>query len=156
MFNRILVATDLTPASVPALRAAYSLSRKLGVPLTVLHVTEPPYEARAWFSPIAEHEVAFYRTISQREQEASERALGEAVAALGPEASAEVKTIVTTGIAADIIPLTAQELGANLIVIGTHGRRGVRHALLGSIAERVVRTAHCPVMTIPMGPQPAA
>jgi nucleotide-binding universal stress UspA family protein len=44
--------------------------------------------------------------------------------------------------------LQAQEVGADLIVMGTHGRRGVNHLMVGSVAERVVRTAHCPVLTV--------
>jgi nucleotide-binding universal stress UspA family protein len=50
--------------------------------------------------------------------------------------------------ARDVIVDVARELGADLIVMGTHGRRGVRRALIGSIAESVVRTASCPVLTI--------
>jgi nucleotide-binding universal stress UspA family protein len=56
--------------------------------------------------------------------------------------------MVLSGIAADAIVGVALELGAQLIVTGTHGRTGMRHTLLGSIAERVVRTAHCPVLTV--------
>jgi nucleotide-binding universal stress UspA family protein len=53
-----------------------------------------------------------------------------------------------TGDARDLINQTAAEVGADLIVMGTHGRRGVRRALLGSIAETVVRSAPCPVLTV--------
>jgi nucleotide-binding universal stress UspA family protein len=56
--------------------------------------------------------------------------------------------MLRTGDARDVIVDVAKEIGADLIVMGTHGRRGVRRALLGSIAEGVLRTAHCPVLTI--------
>jgi universal stress protein A len=58
------------------------------------------------------------------------------------------QTLLKTGDARDMIIQAAQELGVDLIVMGTHGRRGVSRALLGSVAETVVRTAPCPVLTI--------
>ena len=58
--------------------------------------------------------------------------------------------LLKTGDARDAIDQTAAEIGADLIVMGTHGRRGVSRALLGSVAETVVRTAPCPVLTIRM------
>ena len=58
--------------------------------------------------------------------------------------------LLKTGDARDSINQTAKEIGADLIVMGTHGRRGVTRALLGSVAETVVRTAPCPVLTIRM------
>jgi nucleotide-binding universal stress UspA family protein len=60
------------------------------------------------------------------------------------------KILLKTGDARDSIDQTAKEIGADLIVMGTHGRRGVSRALLGSVAETVVRTAPCPVLTIRM------
>jgi len=56
--------------------------------------------------------------------------------------------VLRTGDPRDLIIDVARELGADLIITGTHGRRGVRRALIGSIAESVVRTAPCPVLTI--------
>ena len=55
---------------------------------------------------------------------------------------------VRTGDARDVINQTAKELGVDLIVMGTHGRRGISRALLGSVAETVVRTAPCAVLTV--------
>ena len=55
---------------------------------------------------------------------------------------------VTTGDPADAIVSEAAQLGADLIVMGTHGRTGLQHVLLGSVAEKVVRHASCPVLTI--------
>jgi nucleotide-binding universal stress UspA family protein len=57
-------------------------------------------------------------------------------------------TLLRTGDARDIIIHTAEEVAADLIVMGTHGRRGVGRALLGSVAESVLRTSPCPVLTI--------
>jgi nucleotide-binding universal stress UspA family protein len=58
------------------------------------------------------------------------------------------QVLMKTGDARDMIDEAAKELGADLIVMGTHGRRGFSRALLGSVAETVVRTAPCPVLTI--------
>jgi nucleotide-binding universal stress UspA family protein len=58
------------------------------------------------------------------------------------------QVLLRTGDARDVINQTAKEVGADLIVMGTHGRRGVTRALLGSVAETVVRSAPCPVLTV--------
>ena len=56
--------------------------------------------------------------------------------------------MLRTGDARDVIIRACEEINADLIVMGTHGRRGVSRALLGSVAESIVRTAPCPVLTI--------
>jgi nucleotide-binding universal stress UspA family protein len=58
------------------------------------------------------------------------------------------QVLLKTGDARDVIDQTAKELGIDLIVMGTHGRRGLKRALLGSVAETVVRAAPCPVLTV--------
>jgi nucleotide-binding universal stress UspA family protein len=60
------------------------------------------------------------------------------------------QVLLKTGDARDLINQTALEVGADLIVMGTHGRRGITRALLGSVTENVVRTAPCPVLTVRM------
>ena len=63
----------------------------------------------------------------------------------------QVGTIVCEGYAATVIVEEAERRGVDLIVIGTQGRSGLKHLLLGSIAERVVQKAHCPVLTVRTG-----
>jgi nucleotide-binding universal stress UspA family protein len=63
-------------------------------------------------------------------------------------AQVPVRTHSSIGLPADEIVRYAREAGADLIVMGTHGRSGWRHALLGSVAEKVVRRARCPVLTV--------
>ena len=58
-------------------------------------------------------------------------------------------TKIVEGSASTAIAARGQEIGADLIVVGTHGRTGLAHAMLGSVAERVVRRASCPVLTVP-------
>jgi nucleotide-binding universal stress UspA family protein len=59
-----------------------------------------------------------------------------------------VRTLTKRGSPAQVIVDTAKRNGADLIVMGTHGRTGLAHMLIGSVAERVVRTAHCPALTV--------
>ena len=151
MFRKILVATDLTDASVPALRSALELGLRFAAEVVALHVTEPPYHNRQWYLPFAENDLL--DSLRARHRDAAVQALDkqlEVVRSGGPN-GAEVREIVKEGIPADEIPATALEIGADLIVMGTHGRKGAKHLILGSIAEHVVRAASCPVLTVRPG-----
>ncbi|MBI4508899.1 MAG: universal stress protein [Deltaproteobacteria bacterium] len=150
MYQRILVATDLTDASRAAVGTALELARTLGGKVTALHVTEPPYDTRRWFLPLDSRERAFFQQIIDREREAAERLLNEQVKEADPahHDTSGVSSLVRSGIPSELIVQTAVEEGVGLIVMGTHGRTGLKHALLGSIAERVVRTSPCPVLTV--------
>lgn len=64
------------------------------------------------------------------------------------DAGLSVQTLLRTGAPHEVIVAAAVELGADLIVLGTHGRGGINRALLGSVADRVVRLAACPVLTV--------
>jgi len=72
----------------------------------------------------------------------------EARVAAARVAGVTARGLVRTGVPADVIVRTAEEESAAMIVIGTHGRGGVARFLLGSVADRVVRTATCPVLTV--------
>ena len=71
-----------------------------------------------------------------------------AAALTSPREGVSIESLVGSGIPSDVIDETALAVHADLIITGTHGRRGVRRAFLGSVAERVIRTAHCAVMTV--------
>jgi nucleotide-binding universal stress UspA family protein len=122
----ILFATDFSAVSRTAGHTAADFARHFSARLHVLHVVPPAFEV-----------------------ETSRAALAEAVAALGPILAPTVKTVA--GLAAREIVAYAGAHGVDLIVMGTHGRTGVSHALLGSVAEAVVRRARCPVLTVPAG-----
>jgi universal stress protein A len=147
MIRHILVALDLTDASKPALKAAFELASPLGAMVTVLHVSQPPFEKHTWFVPFSTNDQAYLEGLSAREREATRRILDEQVREVVPE-GVRVETLVKSGVPSDTIVETARGLKVELIVTGTHGRKGLRHALLGSVAERVVRTAPCSVMTV--------
>jgi nucleotide-binding universal stress UspA family protein len=140
MFKKILVASDLTDASRRAVATALDLARAVGGQVTVLHILELPYESRMWFLP-GNAEMQALRAAMATQEETARTKLAEQVGA-----GADV--IVAQGIPVDEIVAHATRLGVDLIVMGTHGRRGLQHAVMGSVAERVVRTASVPVMTI--------
>jgi nucleotide-binding universal stress UspA family protein len=148
MYKKLLVASDLTDASDPALAAAINLARALEAKVVVLHVIETPYGAQKWFLPESV-EVKALRDIIAKEEQTLHDQLQTKLAALGAEGSHLVdSTIVSQGNPVDEIVVQAEKSGADLIVMGTHGRRGFQHAVMGSVAERVVRMARQAVLTV--------
>lgn len=146
----ILCATDFSESSVAALRLAAALSRKTGAPLTLLHVLEGiPIE------PAVLGDAGPFRTTlvtrAAEMQDAYRRASGEKLLRDARAASPEnVQTIVRDDARpADAISAVAAELDARLVVVGTHGRRAPSRWILGSVAERTVRSAPCPVLVVP-------
>jgi nucleotide-binding universal stress UspA family protein len=144
MYSKILAATDLSESSLPAVRTAIELARRLGAEVAVLHVSEPAYPANHWFVPHIGEDAETLGTIIAREIETARAKLDEQVAAAGGGA----QLLVRVGRPAAIIVETARDLGYELIVLGTHGRKGIEHVILGSVAERVVRVSPCPVLTV--------
>lgn len=136
-FQKILCPVDFSPPSEVALTAALSLAAHGGGRVTLLHVVEMP-------DPLIDKS-EFLEWITRRYDEQLQELLGRrACAQLEPEG------LRREGHATEQIHRTAAELGSELIVIGTHGRTGLQRWLLGSVAERVVRTARIPVLTVPM------
>lgn len=136
----IVVATDFSPASAQAMEHARMLAEGLGASVHLVHIVEDPYAAAAWSE-------AFLAMPDIREplrQEAEQR-LREAASVFG---SLPTTMEAVVGTPAATIVETAAARSADLIVMGTHGRSGVAHLLLGSVAERVIRLAPCPVLTV--------
>jgi universal stress protein A len=140
-FKTILVATDFSRTSEHALEYAQGLAKSFGGTLHLLHVVPDPVLASAWSEAYAYDLTAL-----------GERLRVEAVQQLAARAESIRDVSVTTeaiiGVPATLISVTAAERGVDLIVMGTHGRSGLSHLFLGSVAERVVRTAPCPVLTM--------
>jgi nucleotide-binding universal stress UspA family protein len=146
MYSKILAATDLSDASIPALKTALELGRRLDAKVTVVHVTEPAYPANHWFVPHIGDDAEALTGIIARELEEARRRLEGQVQSLGiPGAEINIRV----GRPAWVIVETARDLAYDLIVLGTHNRKGIEHVVLGSVAERVVRTAACPVLVVP-------
>ena len=142
--TRILVPTHFCPASDAALTYARSLAHQLGASIHLVHVFEDPFTSGAF---VGDGTVALPLDLRQ----SLERLAREQLAARHTE-HVEVLRLspadVLKGSTARRIVEHAKAIGADLIVMGTRGRGGLGHLLRGIIAEKVVRTARCPVLTV--------
>lgn len=143
-FKHVLCPTDLSPASRPALTYAAAIAVWYDAQLTLLHVV-PTFDA-IQVPPGTLGETVQIVYPSSREEvlatlarEAEASGAAAAKPALEVEAGDPIERIVDRGLT----------LGADLIVVGTHGRTGIGRALVGSVAERVLHRASCPVLTVP-------
>ena len=141
-FRHILAPTDFSEYSKKAVGSALELARKFGAKLTILHVVElPPYPVEGYVPP----------AVNATFLDDLERQATQDLAQLVPEAESsnvEVVRLVAVGSPYRKIIDTAEAEQVDLIVMATAGRTGFGHLVMGSIAERVVRTATCPVLTI--------
>ena len=149
VMTRILVPTDFSPLSDQALACALTLAHRFGASLHLLHVVNRPLLAEGL---AAEASMSSGTGIKlDMVEDARQRLL-----AVTPEgATADV----AFGYPATSIVEHASRSGVDLIVMGSHGRTGIAHVLLGGVAEAIVRTAPCPVLTLrgPVkGPEPVA
>jgi nucleotide-binding universal stress UspA family protein len=150
--RQILCASDLSPASEPAWLMAQRLGRLFAADVLLLHVVRPvPIPIEGYFPTEMYQELL---TGARRQAEASLAAVVAGVS--GPPL--KVRTRVAEGSPAARIVDVAGEEAADLVVVGTHGRTGLDRVLVGSVADRVVRTAGCPVLTVralPAGATPS-
>jgi nucleotide-binding universal stress UspA family protein len=142
-FTHILVPTDFSPASEAALACAKELAARFDARLTLLHAVNDPMATGVWTPDVyvpttPEVRDRFLRT-------ATERLEGTLTAQERTRFGVAIEARI--GAAAEIIEQFAREQKVDLIVMGTHGRRGLSHMLLGSVAERLVRHGPCPVLT---------
>jgi nucleotide-binding universal stress UspA family protein len=142
MFNTILFATDFSESSEHAFKYALSLARKFESRLAIIHVINEPVDLRGFYVP----HISFDKLEEEIEQGALK--MMEKFCNANADATVKCESFVVPGIPYDEIIKKAQELGADLIVVGTHGRTGLDHVLFGSTAEKVVRKSPVPVMTI--------
>jgi nucleotide-binding universal stress UspA family protein len=142
-FRRILHPTDFSPASAPAFARALALARENRAQLTLAHVLEPslPVIGDGYVSP------ATYDALEEAARRGAEKGLAR-LAARAKKAGVRVRTLVLYGLAHEEIPRAARAGRADVIVMGTHGRTGFGRLFLGSVAERVVARAPCPVLTV--------
>ena len=144
-FERILCPVDYSAPSRWALNYASALSRWYGAPLTVLHahVNAPVFEFTAPFGPLGAPPL-------MRQDRGIEEQHAELRRFMGPaNDTSPTEIVVERGDAASEILRQAIERKADLIVMGTHGRTGLRHVLLGSVTEKIIRNASCPVLVVP-------
>ena len=139
--KNILVPTDLSLHAEAAFDYACELALKLDATVHLINVIGIPALG------VPELGVAVTSTMIDSMIAENQQAL-DAVVARRRTGVRMGEVLMKTGDARDMIDEAAKEVSADLIVMGTHGRRGVSRALLGSIAESVVRSAPCPVLTI--------
>jgi len=140
--SRILVPVDLGESTARTLEYARSLARPLGATLTIMHVVPNPYEAAA-----SEVYLPPPQAFLDRLGLEAEHALN-AILTDRDRVEFKAETVVAIGDPLLEIVEYARAHAVDLIVMGTHGRTGVAHLVLGSVAERVVRTAPCAVLTL--------
>ena len=139
--RRILVPIDFSENAASVLDWAAHLAKEHGSRILLLHVYHLPVEFQqlegAYLPP------DFWSTVKNE----AEQQLGRFAEDLRGR-GLEVEALVREGYPATVIVEEAESLEADLVVIGTHGLSGLKHMLLGSIAERVVQKAPCPVLTV--------
>ena len=144
MMQRILIPIDFSDTSAAAAEYGCELAAQLGARVTLLNVFSAGIVATpdAVFAPTPEELEALAR---------GARAHLRSLAAKLAREDLSIECIALEGLPADVICAIAEREGADLIVMGTHGRRGLSHLLLGSVAEQVLRHGSCPVLTIGRG-----
>ncbi|HVC12632.1 MAG TPA: universal stress protein [Burkholderiales bacterium] len=146
MYEKILVAVDGSEIAQRALQEAIKLARQGNSRLRILHVVD---ESPLWQYP--DGVGVNYETVIERFRETGRQVGAEALKAAraaGVEAESALLELAGAGRVADVIVQDAKDWGAQLIVLGTHGRRGFAHLMLGSVAEGVSRAASTPVLLV--------
>jgi nucleotide-binding universal stress UspA family protein len=136
--KRVLVPTDFSECSDAAVKYATALARAFGAELHLLHVPEHPGEMAE-----AEYPIGLFETM----QNAAHDRLSKL---LSPEDQRAITSQFAMRIGSPYAEIMryAQQRDIDLIVMGTHGRGFVAHMVMGSVAEKVVRKAPCPVLTV--------
>jgi nucleotide-binding universal stress UspA family protein len=142
MFSKILVPIDFSEYTDEILEYATEIARKFGASLHLIHVI-----------PTMDYFTPYESFITPENVEAAQQAIAVDVKKHLEETAGRISGItvaraVLTGAAFVEITQYAESEGIDLIVMGTHGRGGIEHLLLGSVAGRVIRRAPCPVLTI--------
>lgn len=146
--RKILVPTDFSTCAEYALRYAVDMARALGAEVRICHASaRPDYQVPNLVSPAMAAAAAsmvdqlqqVFAAAEHEVQDLVDRHRGDGVPISGTNADGEIDEAITH---------EAKAWGADMIVIGSHGRRGVSRILLGSVAERVVRHAPCPVLVV--------
>lgn len=139
-FKHILLATDFGEASEHALELALELAARFDSQLTLIHIWEfPSYEYLAGVPMPVDY--------AERFGEAARARMARTVDSVKSRC-ANVKSIVNMGVAWMDVLRVVEEARPDLLVLGTHGRRGLKRAILGSVAEKLVRLSPVPVLTV--------
>lgn len=137
--KNILVPTDFSPASSAALPFAESLARIYGSTILVAHAIAPAPHRQVVSDHVPAEDIVVWDEARKKLAEfTADPSLGQT----------QSKTLLDRGDVADVIPAIIDENEIDMVVLGTHGRRGVSKLILGSSAEKIYRSASCPVLTV--------
>ena len=139
-FKHILVPTDFSPSSAAAIELAINIATQFDAELTLLHVWELPVYP---YTELMLSSAELTNAIEKAATESLETKLKEVRLRLP-----RTKSLLKVGIPWQQIVATSKESRADLLVMGTHGRRGFEHAIMGSVAEKLVRLSPIPVLTV--------
>jgi universal stress protein A len=144
--GKILVPTDFSNQSRAALQQAQSFARRFEARIDLLHVWEPPEQARpdVWLHVDREARKQLTRAACDKQRQDMLAFLRD----VPDDLAARVYPRLASGVVVDEILSAATREGVGLIVMGTHGRRGLAHLFLGSVTEKVLRLAPCPVLVV--------
>lgn len=137
--DRIMVPVDFSDCSLDALEYAVAVAQRAQASVMLLHVMEPVSYGLDFTVPLPAARESKREVLTER--------LAGLVAALDA-ANVKSESLVRGGLPRDSILDAARAWSADLIVMGTHGRRGLSHALYGSVVESVLRKSHCPILTV--------
>ena len=140
MFEHIFVPTDFSPHAAAALAVAIGVAQKFDSRITLVHACEPPTYAYAGL-------MATTADLVTPLHEAAREALSKAAGELRTR-HANSESLLLFGVVAVELLAAIEKHRPDLVVMGTHGRTGMSHFLLGSVAERIVRSAQPPVLTV--------
>jgi nucleotide-binding universal stress UspA family protein len=142
--NRILCATDLSEPSTPAVELSAEIAKRRGAHLIVMHDLDIfPAPSFGFTVPFGGLPVIPPPELVEQARSAADTVLSAMVERFGAK---DAERRITVGDAAAAVLRTADEVGADLVVVATHGRSGIKRMALGSVAEKVVRGAHCSVL----------
>jgi nucleotide-binding universal stress UspA family protein len=147
MWKRILVPHDFSPCAARALEVAADLARAHGGKLFVVHVSELPANLPTDTLIFPQGEDGAGVRVDEHTTRAARRSLEELVEPLR-RSGLEVRTFAMVGEIEGVVFGLASEIEADVLVVGTHGRKGLSHLFLGSVAEKLVRGATVPVVTV--------
>ena len=146
VWKTILVPHDFSASANHATAIARDVAKQHGAKLVLLHVIDLPYQI-APDAVIMPDATGAPISVKQYALAAAETHVADLAARLAKD-GVTAEGVVRIGIPVDEINVATGELKADLIVMGTHGRTGLKHLLVGSVAERVVRSSSVPVMTV--------
>jgi universal stress protein A len=140
--KKILVATDFSDTSAQALKSAVEIATACKASILLLHILHDPADAPGFYAA----KKAGKKVLRNMEQAAEQMMEDFVELQLAP--FEKFDTLVVPGLPAEQIVRLAKKEKVDLISIGTHGRSGLVRLMLGSVADRVIRTAPCPVLTV--------